>query len=125
LSRRDGTRVPRRRRRLVWPVLVSLVFVGILFVGVFPTQTYLGQKREAQALRDQLADLEAHNDRLEARANALQDDDAIELLARKEWGLVYPGEEAYAIVGLEPPVDVPDAWPFDRVEKRLEADTGD
>ena len=37
---------------------------------------------------------------LESRVAALQGDEAVELLAREEWGFVFPGEEAYAIVGL-------------------------
>jgi cell division protein FtsB len=101
-------------------VLVSVMFVGILFVGVFPTQTYLQQRAEADARRAELAEIEARNDELEGRAAALQDDEAIELLAREEWGLVFPGEEAYSIVGLGGVVDVPAAWPFDRLEERLE-----
>jgi cell division protein FtsB len=109
----------------MWPVLVSVMFIGILFVGVFPTQTYLQQKSEADDLRAELSAIETHNAELQARADALHDDEAIELLARKEWGLVFPGEESYAIVGLDSQVDVPDTWPFDRVEKRLEGDAGD
>lgn len=90
----------RRARRLIWPVMASVLFVGILFVAVFPTQTYLQQKDEVEARRQRLAEIEADAAELEERVAALQGDEAVELLAREEWGFVFPGEEAYAIVGL-------------------------
>ena len=80
--------------------MASVLFVGILFVAVFPTQTYLQQKDEVEARRERLAEIEAEAAELEARVDALQGDEAVELLAREEWGFVFPGEEAYAIVGL-------------------------
>jgi cell division protein FtsB len=116
-------RVPRvrRGRRLIWPVLVSVVFVGVLFVGVFPTQTYLDQRDEAERLRAELAEIEARNEELATQVEALQDPEAVELIAREEFGLVYPGEEAYAIVpGGDEAVEVPNAWPFEQLEERLD-----
>jgi cell division protein FtsB len=98
---------PRRARRLIWPVLASVLFVGILFVAVFPTQTYLQQQEEVEARRERLAEIEAEASELEARVAALQGDEAVELLAREEWGFVFPGEEAYAIVGLGATTTVP------------------
>jgi cell division protein FtsB len=105
-----GERSSRRGRRIIWPVLACILFVGILFVGVFPTQTYLEQREEAAQRRAQLEEINARNAELQARVDALQDDDAVEALARKEWGLVYPGEESYAVVGLP---DESDASPAD------------
>jgi cell division protein FtsB len=102
-------RRPHRARRLIWPVLVSVMFVGVLFVAVFPTQTYLQQKDEVQARQARLAEIEAEADELEARVADLQGDEAVELLAREEWGFVFPGEEAYAIVGLGEDVAPPPA----------------
>lgn len=107
--------------RLAWPVLVSVAFVGVLFVAVFPTQTYLGQRSEVEEKRAELARIEATNEQLEARTEELDDSGHVELLAREQFGLVRPGEEAYALP--EPPVepvDVPSVWPFDRLERRLE-----
>jgi cell division protein FtsB len=80
--------------------LVSVVFVGVLFVAVFPTQTYLQQRQEVEAREQRLAEIEAEAEELEQRVADLQGDEAVELLAREEWGFVFPGEEAYAIVGL-------------------------
>lgn len=119
----DADRRNGRARRVIWPVLVTIVFIGVLFVGVFPTQTYLGQKDEADQLRAELSEVEARNARLQAEVEALSDPAQLELLARRDFGLVFPGEEAYAIVpdaGGEVPV--PDAYPFTRLEERLTGD---
>jgi cell division protein FtsB len=116
----DGPTDSRARAgRVIWPVLASVVFVGVLFVAVFPTQTYLGQRDEVAARRAELDAVEADNAELRSRVEALEDHTAIELLARQEWGLVYPGEEAYAVVGLEGVIEVPDVWPFDALADQL------
>lgn len=87
-----------RIRRAVWPVLVVVVLIGVLFVAVFPTRTWLAQRREMSAATRQLAVLDEQNDLLEQRVRALQSDDEIERLAREQYNLVKPGEEAYALL---------------------------
>ena len=34
------------RIRRAWPVLVTVVLIGVLFVAVFPTRTWLAQRQE-------------------------------------------------------------------------------
>jgi len=91
-------RSPTPRRRLIWPILASVVFVGVLFVAVFPTQTLLGQQSEADEKRAELESVESRNAELQSRVAELEDPDYIEQLAREEFGLVKPGEESYVIV---------------------------
>jgi cell division protein FtsB len=88
-------------RRAVWPVLVTMVVAAVLFVGVFPTRTYLAQRAATGAAEEQLEVLRAESEALEERVRALQDADEVERLAREEYNLVRPGEEAYGI--LPPP----------------------
>ena len=39
--------------------------------------------------------------------------EAVEQIAREDYGLVRPGETAYQVLPEgAPPVDLPDAWPF-------------
>jgi cell division protein FtsB len=103
----------RRRSRLVLPVLTSLVAVGVLFVGVFPTRAIMEQRRELADAEASLAFIEARNDELEARVDALGTDAEIERIAREQYNLGRPGEEVYAILPAPPgPPAVPDAWPF-------------
>ena len=88
-------------RRAAWLLVVSVVLVGIVFVAVFPTRTYLAQRRDLAAAERRVGVLSAQNDELAARAQRLDTDAEIERLAREQYNLVRPGEEAYAI--LPPP----------------------
>ena len=87
-----------RLRRAVWPVLVLVVLIGVLFVAVFPTRTWWAQRSQMAAATEQLAVLEEQNALQEERVEALQSDDEIERLAREQYNLVRPGEEAYAML---------------------------
>lgn len=103
----------RRRSRIVLPLLGSFVAIGVLFVGVFPTRAILDQRNEVGDAASRLAAVEEANAELEARVEALGTDEEIERLAREQYNLVYPGQEAYAILPAPPaPPAVPDAWPF-------------
>ena len=87
-----------RLRRAVWPIVVSVVFVVVLFAAVFPTRTYLAQRASISRAEEQLDVLEEQNAALEERAAQLRDDAEIERLAREQYNLVRPGEEAYALL---------------------------
>jgi cell division protein FtsB len=105
-----------RLRRAVWPLLASVVFVGVLFAGVFPTRTYLAQRASISHAEKQLQVLGEQNADLEKRAKELQTDAEIERLAREQYNLVKPGEEAYAV--LPPPSKAPAATtPADEAKK--------
>jgi cell division protein FtsL len=113
----------RALRKLLWPALFAIVVVGVLFVAVYPAQTYMRQQDELQTKQAQLDDLEAHKADLEARAAALKDDSAVEAMARESYGLVFPGEEAYGIVPAQQPrVVLPDSWPFTELQVRFDRD---
>ena len=101
-------------RRRLWVVLVTLGFVGVLFVAVFPSRTFLAQRASLSRAEDQLAVLSEQNSILEERARLLRDDGEIERLAREEYHLVRPGEEAYVVLPSPepkpepaPPADAP------------------
>jgi cell division protein FtsB len=99
------------RLRKVWPVLVLVVSIGVLFVAVFPTRTWLAQRNESAAASEQLRVLDAENSKLASRVNALQSDDEIERLAREQYNLVKPGEEAYALLPGQSPAAQPTTTP--------------
>jgi cell division protein FtsB len=92
-------------RRVVVAV-VTLAIVAVLFVAVFPTQALLEQRREREAMAGQVARMTKNNDTLDAQARKLEDDAEIERLAREQYNLVRPGEEAYALLPSAPPVQV-------------------
>jgi cell division protein FtsB len=78
--------------------LGTLAFVGVLFVAVFPSRTFLAQRASLSGVEEQLAVLDEQNRLLEERAELLRDDAEIERLAREEYHLVRPGEEAYVVL---------------------------
>lgn len=101
------------RRRFLVPTLGSMVAVGGLLIGVFPTRALLDQRAAIADADARLAAVDARNQELEDRVAALGTDAEIERIAREQYNLVYPGEEAYGLLPAPPtPPAVPDAWPF-------------
>ncbi len=115
-ARPSKARSPRRTAsRLVWPVLATVFLLGVLLLAVFPTRLYLNQRSQAEEKRQELEEIEARNAELEEEIGRLEDPAYVELLAREQFGLVFPGEEAYAVV--PPPEEPEEAPPAD--EERL------
>lgn len=106
-----------RLRRLVGPLLVVVVLGGVAFVGFFPTRTYLGQRDTMAESTTRLAQLRSSNEAAQIEAERLQSDEAVEGLARDQYGWAHPDEEVYRVLP-EPvaPVEVPDVWPFNKVD---------
>lgn len=103
----------RRAGRLVGFFGGGIALLGLLAVAVFPTQTYLAQRRDTSEAEQRLAVLEDQNDAYAARVGRLQTAAEIERLAREQYNLVRPGEEAYAVLPAPlPPLDLPAVWPF-------------
>ena len=87
--------------------------MAVLAAYVFPTRTWLDQRAALAETSEQLEALDAERDALEARLAELDSDAEIELIARSQYGLVKPGEEAYAVLPApEPPIELPAVWPF-------------
>ena len=115
----DGGR-PSAARRVLWPALFIVAFAAFVVVAVFPTRTYLDQRASTADAEARLDEVVRQNDALQARVDALQTDEEVERLAREEYGLVKPGEEAYHILPpAEDPIDLPDVWPLERLDDRL------
>jgi cell division protein FtsB len=84
------------RRR--WLLVGGLATVAVLFVAVFPARTYLDQRHQRNEVVAQLKTTDAKNKALEQRIRTLNTDAEVERLAREQYNLVRPGEEAYAIL---------------------------
>jgi cell division protein FtsB len=107
-------------RRLVWPLLFTLVLAGVTMLGVFPTRSYFEKQRQVAASETALAQLTEQNAVAQRQVDALKSDEEIERLARENYGLVKPGEEAYHVLpDPQPPVQIPDVWPFNRLHPHL------
>ena len=103
----------RRARRVVGPLLGGVVLLGVLFLSVFPTRTWLDQRANISASRTELAELDAELAELDARVAALDSPEEVERIARRDYGMVRPGEEAYIVLPeAAAPLEVPPGWPF-------------
>jgi cell division protein FtsB len=90
-----------------WLFVGSLATVIVLFIAVFPARTYLNQHRARQQALARIHATDAANQRLEKRIHDLHTDAEVERLARAQYNLVRPGEEAYAILPTRPPATPP------------------
>jgi cell division protein FtsB len=107
-------------RRLAWPVLLTAVAGAVFGFGIVPTRSYLDRREQVAAAEARLAELEQANAEARAQRDRLQTGAEVERLAREHYGLVKKGEEAYKIVPPpQSPADVPDVWPFERLNRRL------
>jgi cell division protein FtsB len=91
--------------RRLGPAVVVVLLLGTLFLAIFPTPAYLNQRQSLDTAQTRLEVLTRENGRLEEKVGSLRTEEEIERLAREQFNLVRPGEEAYAI--LPPPVPTP------------------
>jgi len=77
--------------------LIALAVAAILFVFVFPTRSYLAQRRQVGAAQHDLDVLRKQNQALEAEAAQLQTPAAVQGAARQQFHMVLPGEELYRV----------------------------
>ncbi len=78
--------------------LIALAFVAILFVFVFPTRSYLAQRRQVNAAAHDLAVLREQNDKLQAEAQQLRTPEAVERMAREQFHMANPGEQLFVVM---------------------------
>jgi len=100
-------------RRLILPVVVTGLLVGVLSLAVLPTRTWFDQRGAIRAAEADIEALDDQIDSLEGRIEALDSAEEIERIARERFDLVLPGEEAYGILPEpEPTWPIPSGWPF-------------
>jgi cell division protein FtsB len=101
-------------------VLLTVVAATVFGFGIVPTRSYLDRKQQIADAQARLADLERANEDARAHVDRLRTDAEVERLAREQYGLVKQGEEPYKIVPpAQPPVQIPDVWPFDQLHRHL------
>ena len=103
--------------RRVWWFLITfgVVLAGITLLAVFPARTYFAQRQDLAAAAERVEVLSEQNTELGAQVKRLHTDAEIERLAREQYDLVKPGEEAFAILPA-PESDAPKARPKPVVE---------
>jgi cell division protein FtsB len=78
--------------------LVALALAAVLFLFVFPTRSYIAQRGDIGAARRDVAVLREQNEKLAREAQRLQSEEEIERLARNQFHMVFPGEDAYMVI---------------------------
>jgi cell division protein FtsB len=83
---------------MVWAGLAAAVLVAVLALFVFPTRTYVDQRHQLTVASHQLQVLTQQNAALTQRVGQLHTDAEVERIAREQYHLVKPGEQAFAIL---------------------------
>ena len=81
--------------------LFLVVALVVAAVDVFPVRQLITQNREREAVAIRLAEIRAENARLEREIEALHSPNAIERIARADFGYVRPGEVSYVVIAAE------------------------
>jgi cell division protein FtsB len=94
---------PQAARRVRWGprtrvAVASLALTAMMFLFVFPTRSYFAQKRQVGRAANAVAVLRAQNEELARQAERLKTSSEIERLAREQFNMVLPGEQAYNVV---------------------------
>jgi cell division protein FtsB len=107
-------RLPVAKTTRRWPWFVLLVAVGVSALAwsfAEPVRAATSQDRKVKDARAELARIEADVARLEVRMKTLMDPAEVERIARSEYGMIRPGQEAYTIVVPTEP-GLPAEWPY-------------
>jgi cell division protein FtsB len=108
----------RARRRVLGGLVVTVLLVAVLLFAVFPTRTWLAQRKETSAAQQELQELQAKRATTSAMKKKLTTDEYIEQQAKEQLNMVNPGEEAYNILpAATDPIGLPEGWPFTGVER--------
>jgi hypothetical protein len=116
----------RRLGRILGIAGGGAAVLGALAIGLFPTQTFLQQRADTAETQERLAVLRAQNESFEDRIDRLGTDEEIERLAREQYNLAFPGEEAYAVLPAPlPALTLPAVWPFGALLEPAETDAAE
>ena len=74
--------------------------VGFSALGIIPVRAYVGQRARIASADERLSVLNIENQKLATRAALLKSEGEIERIARRQFGMVREGEQAYAVPGL-------------------------
>lgn len=87
--------------------VVALAVAVLAGLAVLPARTWWTQRQNMNDARAELMRVEAEVADLQAHLDLLQTDAEVERLARRDFDLVFPGEESYRLVPPTPPSTPP------------------
>ena len=83
--------------------VLLLVMFALAATAVYPLRQYVSQRDRIERLQAKQQALAAENARLELERKRLQDPAYVQQLAKRDYHLVAPGEEAWVVTGTPPP----------------------
>ena len=102
-------------RRLGYFSIIAVSLFSLMLLGVIPVQEWFEVRDAKDELLVELAKVEELNKSYRVSIDALNTDEEIERIARSEYNLVKPHEEAYYVVPLSAEdVKIPGIWPFNK-----------
>jgi cell division protein FtsB len=82
--------------------VLLLVMFALAATAVYPLRQYVSQQDRIERLEAKQQALAAENARLEAERRRLQDPAYVQQLAKRDYHVVTPGEEAWVVTGTPP-----------------------
>jgi cell division protein FtsB len=89
--------------------VLLLVMFALAATAVYPLRQYVSQQHRIERLEAKQRALVAENARLEVERKRLQDPAYVQQLAKRDYHLVAPGEEAWVVTGTPPASNSPQA----------------
>ena len=100
-------------RRLGYLSIIAASLFSLMLLGVIPIQEWFEVRDTKNELLVELAEIEELNKSYRVSIDALKTDQEIERIARSEYNLVKPHEEAYYVVPVSSKdIEIPGIWPF-------------
>ena len=100
-------------RRLGYASIIAISLLSLMLLGVIPIQDWFEVRDTKNELLLELAEMEELNESYRVSIDALKTDDEIERIARSEYNLVKPHEEAYYVIPISSEdIEIPGIWPF-------------
>ena len=82
--------------------VLLLVMFALAATAVYPLRQYVSQRERIERLQAKQQALTAENARLETERRRLQDPAYVQQLAKRDYHVVSPGEEAWVVTGTPP-----------------------
>ncbi|MFN8016002.1 MAG: septum formation initiator family protein [Acidimicrobiia bacterium] len=88
-----------KKRTIIGCVLVIVTVIATMFIYVYPIRSYYSQRQLEKLEKHRLSVLKEANSKMRTERRNLVTDEEIIKIAREQYRLVKPGEEAYIVSG--------------------------
>lgn len=97
-TKRNKNKSRRRLRATSIAILLFLISAFFVVISIAPVRLTLEQQKEIQQAEEELSRAKALNQELQEEIINYQTDEYVEREARRQFGMVRPGEKAYIVI---------------------------